>query len=198
MGTQKVTLFKALMHVGYRRVAPRTLSRGNNLVQLKFSSGEGKWYVNTPFGGGAYSSSRDALHALVLRFALDKNDLKKMIDFGLSYAQDEFNKYDDTISRIERESKRAIMNFLKEEKKNPDNIVNKTKLSKIVREFKKQVIFSRLDRELELNNNTCPVCGREYFTSTSLYNHISRTSFMRESHKNFLVSIMNEITGLTP
>ncbi|WP_054838325.1 hypothetical protein [Sulfuracidifex metallicus] len=41
MKPKKVTLYRALLHVGYARVAPRTLSRGNNLVQLKFSSDGG-------------------------------------------------------------------------------------------------------------------------------------------------------------
>ncbi|BBG22795.1 hypothetical protein [Sulfuracidifex tepidarius] len=198
MNPQKVTLFKALLHVGYLRVAPRTLSRGNNLVQLKFSDGTGKWYIDTPFGGGIYSSSKDALHALVLRFAVDVEDLKKMAEIGFTYAQEELDNYEKTINKIEQKSTKAFMDFMKEEKKNENENIDRSTLNDILREFKKQVVFSRLEKELERNNNTCPVCGKEFFSSASLYNHASRTSNMKEAHRNFLMLIMNEVTGLTP
>ncbi len=198
MNPQKVTLFKALLHVGYSRVAPRTLSRGNNLVQFKFSDGMGKWYINTPFGGGIYSGSKDALHALVLRFAIDVEDLKKMVEIGFTYAQEELDSYERTMKKIEQNSTKAFMGFMKEEQKSSNESVDRSTLSDILREFKKQVVFSRLEKELERNNNSCPVCGKEFFDSASLYNHASRTSNMKEAHRNFLMVIMNEVTGLTP
>ncbi|MCY0849702.1 hypothetical protein [Sulfuracidifex metallicus] len=196
MKPKKVTLYRALLHVGYARVAPRTLSRGNNLVQLKFSSDGGKWYINTPFGGGTYSSAKEALHAMVLRFALDLDDLKRMIDFGLEYAEEELKNYEKTMNKIESRSVKAIMDFLREEKK--EEIVDRSTLSDIVREFKKQVVFSRLQKELEKNHNSCPVCGREFLSSSSFYNHVTRTPFMKDEHRNFLMTLMSEITGYTP
>ncbi|WP_338598920.1 hypothetical protein V6M85_08865 [Sulfolobus tengchongensis] len=107
-----VSLYKALMMIGFEKVAPRTLRRGNVEVHLRFGYGEAKWEIHTPLGSATYLSQKRALHGLVLRFAISKEDLEILSSLGVDYAREELINFEKTMKRIEKGSRKAILNYI--------------------------------------------------------------------------------------
>ncbi|QKR00706.1 hypothetical protein GWK48_10175 [Metallosphaera tengchongensis] len=106
-----VSLFQALLAVGFERVAPRTLQRGGTKVEVKFGS-EVKWIVSTPFGTASYLSQRAALHGMVLRLALTQEDLSIIRDLGVEYAEEELRNFERTMKRVEAARTKAIQRYI--------------------------------------------------------------------------------------
>ncbi len=189
------TLFKALIMLGFQKVAPRTLQRGQVTVRVNFGY-EVKWHIDTPLGSATYYSQKAALHGLVLRLVVSKEELEFLASIGLDYAKTELENFEKTMKRIQSNDQRAIQNFLGQDLKS--NEEDKSYFYNIKRQFIKQTIYPKLNQILLENRGRCPICGRIFQDAPSFYNHINMTSIMQKEHKEFLKNIMSEITGEIP
>lgn len=193
-----ITLFKALIMLGFEKVAPRTLQRGQVTVRVNFDY-DITWHIDTPLGSATYYSQKAALHGLVLRLAISKEELEFLASIGLDYAKTELENFEKTMKRIESNDQKAIYDFLKKEdfSKSTDN-KEESDFYDIKRQFIKQTIYPRLNQILLENRGRCQICGRIFRDAPSFYNHINMTSVMQQQHKEFLKNIMSEVTGEIP
>jgi hypothetical protein len=97
-GSAKLTLFKALMYVGFESCGPRKICRGNVTISLRIGH-RAHWYVSTPLGIRDYQSQRHVLHALALYKLVNKEDLQKMAELGFLIASEELDKLENTEKR---------------------------------------------------------------------------------------------------
>ena len=111
---ERLTLFKALMLVGFTKAGPGRLERGRCHVKFKMGY-EPHWWINTPLGTKEYESQGQTLHALTLYRLVTRQDLEKMSEFGFAQARKEILDYDKTTERavkvsrsLDREKHRAV------------------------------------------------------------------------------------------
>ncbi|BFH74070.1 hypothetical protein SJAV_20140 [Sulfurisphaera javensis] len=189
-----VSLFKALMMIGFEHVAPRTLQRGEVTIIVHYKGYDVKWEIFTPFGSATYHSQKAALHGLVLRLAISKEELEYLASLGLEYAKEELENYEKTMKRIEAGGQRAIREYLKslEGEKRDRN------LKSIERQFLRQVIYPELEKILEENGYRCPICGRLMLEVSQFYSHLKTSPIRTLDHKEFLKRIQDNITNSTP
>ncbi|AWR96491.1 hypothetical protein DFR86_02265 [Acidianus sulfidivorans JP7] len=107
-----VSLYKALQEIGFVKVNARTLQRGNTIFKVSINGDEARYYIHTQFGSATYYSQKAALHGLVLRFAISREDLEKLRDLGLDIAKIELENYERTMKRVEKEGRKAIMDYI--------------------------------------------------------------------------------------
>jgi len=192
------SLFKALMALGFERVAPRTLQRGDVVIIAHPTWGEFKWILHSPFGTATYYSQKQLLHGLVLHLALTKGELELLASMGIEYAKDELLNYEKTMKRVEAGGLKAIREYIesleKEEKEKGGEEVDADYLRRIVKQFRKQVIYPQLEKILEENNGRCPICGKLMFDVSGFYSHLKSTSIMKQEHRALLKRIEDLLT----
>ncbi|MCI2414863.1 MAG: hypothetical protein MPF33_06425 [Candidatus Aramenus sp.] len=167
-----VSLFKALISVGFEKVAPRTLKRGEVTVSVKFGR-DVKWVVVTPSGTFTYYSQRSALHGLVIRNALTREDLEIMSMMGLEYAREELEKLGSARRKVD----------------------GSENLRRIKSEFIKQVVYPLLLQVLLNNDYQCPICGEVMESTHDFFLHLNASTTMRRRHREFMKELTAEVTG---
>ncbi len=165
-----VSLFKALISVGFEKVAPRTLKRGEVTVSVKFGR-EVKWVIETPSGTFTYYNQRSALHGLVIRNVVTREDLEVMSMIGLEYAAEELERLD------------SAWNYDTEN------------LRRIKSEFLKQAVYPLLLQVLLHNDYRCPICGEVMDSTHSFFLHLNAPTAMRRRHREFVKELTAEVTG---
>ena len=191
------SLFKALMALGFERVAPRTLQRGGVVIIAQPTLRNFKWILHSQFGTAVYYSQKQLLHGLVLHLALTKEELQLLASMGIEYAKDELLNYEKTMKRVEAGGIKAIKNYielLEKKEKEKRKEANPDYLRKIVDQFRKQVIYPQLEKILEENNGRCPVCGKLMFDVSRFYSHLKSASLMKDEHRALLKKIEDLLT----
>jgi len=191
-----VSLFKALMALGFEHVAPRTLQRGDVVIIVHPSYGDFRWILESPLGSATYYSQKQLLHGLVLRLALTKEELELLASMGVEYAKDELLNYEKTMKRVEAGKQKAIKEYIESMEK--QNVIREGEkkeevetdyLKKVVKQFRKQVIYPQLEKILAENKSRCPICGKLLFEVSGFYSHLKDTSIMRDQHRALLKKI---------
>lgn len=80
----EITLFRALMMLGFKKVGPRTLKKGDVKVSLKFDY-EIAWELQTPTTKELLSSQRDLVRRLYELKVLSEQDLNYLALLGLDF-----------------------------------------------------------------------------------------------------------------
>jgi len=193
-----VSLFKALMALGFEHVAPRTLQRGDVVIIVHPSYGDFRWILESPLGSATYYSQKQLLHGLVLRLALTKEDLELLASMGIEYAKDELLNYEKTMKRVEAGKQKAVREYIESMQRQKENVrmeeekkeeVETDYLKRVVKQFRKQVIYPQLEKILDENKSRCPVCGKLLFEVSGFYSHLKDTSIMRDQHRALLKKI---------
>jgi len=198
-----VSLFKALMALGFEHVAPRTLQRGDVVIIVHPSYGDFRWILESPLGSATYYSQKQLLHGLVLRLALTKEELELLASMGIEYAKNELLNFEKTMKRVEAGKQKAVREYIesmqrqkenenKEEEKKEE--VESDYLKKVVKQFRKQVIYPQLEKILAENKSRCPVCGKLMFEVSGFYSHLKTTSIMKDEHRALLKRIEDLLT----
>ncbi|QIW23986.1 hypothetical protein EWF20_07365 [Sulfolobus sp. S-194] len=190
-----VSLFKALMMIGFEHVAPRTLQRGNTTIFVYHSMYGLKWVINTQFGSASYYSQKDVLHGLVLRLVISKEELEFLASLGIDYAREELENYERTLKKIEAGGIKAIKEYLSSLERREEGSTN---LKNIEMQFRKQVIYPYLERILVETKSRCPICGRLMIETEEFYNHLRSSRYRKIEHEEFFRKIIEEITNLSP
>ncbi len=189
------------MMIGFQKIAPRTLKRGDVTVEVTFGY-EVRWYIKTPLGSAKYYTQKAALHGLVLRLVLSKEELEFLAQLGLDYAKEELENYEKTMKKVGQNYRKAIQNFLNQEipRENlqNENLQDDDSFRRIKREFMKQIIYPKLHQILLENKYRCPICGKPLNDGVGLFDHLNMTSSFQKEHREFIKNLMSKITGEIP
>ncbi|WP_236750713.1 hypothetical protein [Acidianus sp. HS-5] len=165
-----LTLFKALLLIGFEKVAPRTLKRGNVTITVTFVPNV-RWIIRLPHVTYELSTQKDVLHKLVHEGIVSRKELEYLASIGLEIAKQEIVQSEE---------------------------ITTGSLIDVRRAFITQVIMPRLESVLRSNGMKCPVCGKRFRSVTEFYNHLNVTEVRSEEHKKILEGIYEEVTGIKP
>lgn len=165
-----LTLFKALLLIGFEKVAPRTLKRGDVTITVTFIPNV-RWIVRLPHITYELSTQKEVLHKLVHEGIISRKELEYLASIGLDIAKEEIVQSEE---------------------------ITTGSLIDVRRAFITQVIMPRLEILLRTNGMKCPVCGKRFRSTTEFYNHLNTTEVRAEEHKKILEGIYEEVTGIKP
>ena len=165
-----LTLFKALLLIGFEKVAPRTLKRGEVTITVTFIPNV-RWIIRLPHITYELSTQKEVLHKLVHEGIISRKELEQLASLGLEIAKEELEQSEEMVTGSLIDVRRAFIT---------------------------QVIMPRLEALLKTNGMKCPVCGKRFRSVTEFYNHLNLTEVRSEEHKKILENVYEEVTGIKP
>ncbi|ARM74771.1 hypothetical protein [Acidianus manzaensis] len=85
--SRRLTLFKALMMIGFQKIGPRTLQKGDIKVSINFSY-EVNWELETTDTKEVYSNQKSLVKRLYELRAISNEDLDYLATLGLDFRED--------------------------------------------------------------------------------------------------------------